>query len=661
MSSKGKLRPQVRDFLLALILLLSFGLYANSTLNGFVFDDHPQIEQNPYLHSIKYVGLLMTTPMAINQGKQSPPNIYRPLTSVLLLGCYELFGLSPYGYHLVGILLHCVVVWLVFVVGAELFGSESLGLLAALLFAVHPVHVEPVIWTIVVADTLMAALFLVSFWFYLKIAQPEQHAKPMHRFAMLATFAAALLAKETAMAFPVLVTIFEHGYSSDRSKTSWKQKLSRYAPVWFTFFAYLALRAWSLGRLFPAQMRSNMSRWDALLSTFALIGQYTGKLVWPTPLIAFYPFQTSTSFFELRVLSGVAVTVVLLLASILLRRRAPFYSFAILWMGLTIAPTLNPRWMMAAVFAERYLYLPSVAFCWLAAGALLWIWVLIESRKPVLRWVSVSLLVIVLWMAGRATYARTFDWRTDRSLVMSTLAALPNYAHMHVEYGLFKWGDGDHAEAERQWNLALKLKPDSVEAIACLGMAKLESRQYDEAIAWLQRAIQMRPDFALPHVYLAQVYDAQGRTDAAEAEFLRSLDIYPNNTAALDALGQFYLEHGRLEDAARQFRTSVDLHGELQPWINLGKVYDSVGDTDKAADAWQHVIQFERFNPQAHRSLGQIYLSRNQLTAAQSEFQMCLRMNPADPVALAGLEKIRSAYHAAESATTKRDPDRSTR
>jgi Tfp pilus assembly protein PilF len=644
MNLDARLPKQTRDLLLAFLLILSFGLYANSIFDGFVFDDHPQIEQNPYVHSFKYVGLLLTTPMSLNQGLQAPPNIYRPLTNLLFLCSYKLFGLSPYGFHLVGILLHCVVVWLVFLVGAQLFANESLGLLAAVLFAFHPVHVEPVTWVNGVADPLMSALFLTSFWFYLRLQELQTtRQKSIYMGALIAAFVPALLAKETAMTFPVLITIFEHWYRTDRLQTSWREKLSRYAPIWAAFTAYLSLRVWSLGHLLPAQMRSNMSSQDAFYSTFALIAQYAAKLVWPTPLIAFYPFRASTSLLDVRVLLGVAVTILLVSAFVFLYRRSPLYSFAILWMCLTIAPTLNPRWMMAAVFAERYLYLPSVAFCWIVAGGLLWIWHVAGSKRPAFRWLTASLLTAVLCLAVRATVARTFDWRTDRSLVMSTLAALPDYAHMHVEYGLFKWGDGDHAEAERQWKLALQLRPDSVEAMASLGMAELDSKQYDEALSWLQRAIEIRPDFALPYMYVAQVYDAQGKTSAAEAEYQRSLDILPTNAAALNAFGQFYLDHGRPEEAAKQFRAAVNIRSELQPWMKLGKIYDQSGDAEMAFEAWSHVVQFEPLDPQAHRSLGQIYLARNQLADAQNQFQMCLLMNSADPVALAGLEKIRNA------------------
>jgi Flp pilus assembly protein TadD len=642
MQRQDPITPQPRDRVLGLVLVLSFALYANCLFNGFVYDDHSQIERNPFVHSFKYVGKLFGTSLLAQQGKQAPPNFYRPLTNFSFLVGYELFGLSPAGYHLLSILLHCIAVSLVFVVGSSLFGSETLGLLSALIFALHPVHVEPVAWIDGIGDPQVTVLILLSFWFFLRLGRPNVPRQGLAYFGLLGTFVLALFTKETAIVFPVLVTVFEHFYRSDRGQTRPWQKVLRYGPVWLAFFAYLVLRAFSVGTLIPARLNSEITPAQGILSAFALIGQYAHKILWPTPLIAFYPFQKSTALFEAPVMIGLAVCLILLILFFYLRRHSPLYSFALFWMCLTIAPTLNSRWMTASVFAERYLYLPSVAFSWLIAGALLWIWRKTEFRPRVFRWSIVSAGALLALLAVRATVARTFDWRSDRSLVVSALAALPDSPHNHVEYGTFKWAEGDHAEAERQWNLALDYKPDDVEAMWNLGFARLEEKRYDEAGRFLQKAIELKPGYATAHVYLARTYAAQGKPDSAETEFRRALEIHPTDTAALNALGQFYLDQGRLEEAARQFRASVEIYSDLSAWSALGKIYDLQNAPGRAEEAWRHVLQFEQFNPSAHRSLGEIYLSRRQWRAAESEFQNCLLMDPTDHVALAGLEKIHS-------------------
>jgi len=642
MNLPGTLPAQTRNGLLGALLILSFLLYANCLFNGFVVDDHSQIELNPYVHSFGYVGKLFGTSLLAQQGKQAVPNFYRPLTNLTFLIGYKLFGESPLGYHLLGLLLHCAAVWLVFLVGSRFFGNDSLALVAAFLFVIHPVHVEAVAWIDAVGDPLVTVLLLVSFWFYLRLGESGEKSHVAIYSGMILAYAAGLFTKETAVIFPFLATIFEHFYRSDRSETTWTQKIARYAGLWITLVLYIVLRVVAVGQLIPSQLHAEVSRPEAVFSALALIGQYARKLIWPVPLIAFYPFQKSTSLLEPAVLFGIGVLVVFVALFLLLWRRARIYSFTLLWIAFSIAPALNTRWMTASVFAERYLYLPSVGFSWLAGGALLWIWNRAGKQSSFPRQVLAGATVLLACFATYAIFTRTFDWRSDRALIVSTLRLLPNSPHTHVQYGKFRWAEGAHGEAEQEWQLALSLNPESVEAMAELGRASLEKKQYDQAAEWLRRAIGLKPNFATAHVLLGQVYEAQGNGAVAESEFRRALAIHPNDADAMVALGNLYLNNHRLEDAALQFRSSVETAPLLDTWISLGRIYDQLGRTDEAADAWTNVVELERFNPEAHRALGQIHLSRGQWDAAQSEFQMCLLMNPKDPVALAGLQKVKS-------------------
>ena len=646
MSAPGELAPATRNRLLGLLLLFSFLLYANCLFNGFAVDDHSQIEMNPYVHSFKYVGKLFGTSLLAQQGKQAVPNFYRPLTNLAFLIEYQLFGESPLGYHLVSILLHCLAVWLVLAVGSRLFKSDSLGFLAAFLFAVHPVHVESVAWIDAIGDPLVTVFVLLAFWSYWRLGETGNSPRTALYAAMILAFAAGLFTKETAVIFPVLATIFEHLYRADRFETRWTQKLSRCAGIWMTLAIYIALRVAAVGQLIPSRLHTEVSPMEAVYSAIALVGQYACKLIWPMPLIAFYPFQKSTSIFEPTVILGICVLLCSIGLFFFLWRHSHLYSFLLLWMAFSIAPALNTRWMTASVFAERYFYLPSVAFCWLVAGGLLWLWNRTRAEHKAYRWAMSGAFVIVASLGAYVSVARTFDWRNDRALVVSTLRVLPNSPHTHVQYANFRWSEGGHAEAEREWQTALSLNPESVEAMAGLARADLERNDYPRAIAWLQKAIALKPNYAGAHVLLGKVLEAQGHNSGAETEYLRARTIHPNDTDAMNALGDLYFRENRLEEAAQQFRSSVEIASLLDTWISLGKIYDQLGQSDRAMDAWSHVVEMERFNPEAHRSLGRIYLSRRQWADAQNEFQMCLLMNPKDPAALAGLQEAKNSASA---------------
>jgi protein O-mannosyl-transferase len=634
---------QKAPLLLACLLLLSFLVYMNSIPNGFVYDDHSQIERNPYVHSFHFVGKIFGSSLLAQQGKQAAPNFYRPMQNFEFLLCYKLFGLFPYGFHLINVLLNCVVVWLVYAVSAELFSSEPFALIAAAFFALHPIHTEVVAWVDAVADLEVSIFYLLAFWLFLQLGRENARRGAGIYFAMCLSFLFALWSKEPAMTLPVLVTIFEHFYRSDRARTTWGQKLTRYAGFWVTAVFYLMLRTLSVGRLSPAALHSDISWRETIFTSLALIGHYAAMLFWPAPLVAFYSFHKSVSFSEPQVWLGLGVLLVAGVAFALLWRRARLYSFALLWIFLILAPVLNAKWMAATVFAERYLYLPSVGFAWLVACAILWLWHATELHMRTLRWVLAAAALVVALLAGREIVARNRDWKDDHALVVSTLKVRPDSPNMLSDLGQMEWSQGKHEDAIRHWHEALSDKPDTVEVLANLGFAMLEEKNYAEAIPYLQRAIQLKPQFATPHIHLARVYAAQGKPSDAEAEFRRALDIFPMNPIARKALGQYYLDESRLQDAEQQFRVANGLMPDLETWTGLGQVYNRENVSDKAEDAWRHVLVIEPFDAQAHVSLGKIYFSRGQLAEAQKEFESCLLMNPANAEALAGMQSIRAA------------------
>jgi len=362
---------QTRRYL-SWLLLAAFLVYANTLINGFVSDDLQQIEGNPYAHSFRYVGKIFTTTVWSFQGSEGLTNYYRPLMMFDYLLCNKAFQGYPFGFHLINLFLNCLVVWLVFLLCRKLFSDDRAAFVAAVLFAFHPVHAEAVAWVAAVTELQLAVFYLLTFLFFLRLS--ESTAKPWTQVLMCMSFLLALLSKEQAVTLAVLATIYEHFYRDDRSQTTWAKKFSRYAGLWLLTGAYLVFRVVVLHGFAPVAQRPDLTVFQLALSGLSLIGQYAGKLFWPHPLIAFYLFEKSTSFSDPRVLLGAIVFAIVLVLFVALWKRARPYSLWLLWMAVTLAPVLNVRWMAASAFAERYLYLPSVGFCLLIAGAALWLW-----------------------------------------------------------------------------------------------------------------------------------------------------------------------------------------------------------------------------------------------------------------------------------------------
>jgi hypothetical protein len=139
---------------------------------------------------------------------------------------------------------------------------------------------------------------------------------------------------------------------------------------------YSVLRVRLLGAFAPLSRFPHLTRYEASLSAIALFGQYLWNLLWPVHLCAFYVFHKSGGLLDMHVLEGLGGLLLCTALFGVLWRRGRLLAFAIAWLLATLAPVLNPQWVGSNVFAERYLYLPSVDFCWLAG----WSWTRLWAR-----------------------------------------------------------------------------------------------------------------------------------------------------------------------------------------------------------------------------------------------------------------------------------------
>ncbi len=140
---------------------------------------------------------------------------------------------------------------------------------------------------------------------------------------------------------------------------------------------YFVVRTMILGGIASVVSRPNFSWYDTIVSAIALIGGYIGKLIWPSPLSAFYVFHASQHLTDIERSDWIALELSSLcgiLFGVLWKTLRICSRLPSVWIFLPLGPVLNARWMPAGVFAERYLYLPSVGFCWLVACGAVALW-----------------------------------------------------------------------------------------------------------------------------------------------------------------------------------------------------------------------------------------------------------------------------------------------
>lgn len=638
----SKLTSQTLYILLTLTAIVP---YLNTLLNAFVYDDNTQVMNNPYIQSFRHVKEIFSTTVWSYVGAQGLSNYYRPMMTFGYLVCFQLFGKVAYGFHLVNVLIHALVVCILFAVTEKLFHDRRLAFVTAMLFALHPIHTESVAWIAAVTDLELTFFYLVTFWFFLRAATPQGGRSPWALLGLTLSFLLALLSKEQALTLPVLATIFEHGYREDRQTTSVFQKAGRYYLLWLLTAAYMLFRVKYLGALAPVIQLSTLSWYNAFLSALALAGRYLWKLIWPVQLCAFYVFRKSVTPLDPRVLLGLAGITLCAAMFFALWKRSRTASFAFLWFFATLGPVLNARWMAANVFAERYLYLPSVGFCWLAGWVAVELWKRAESRPT---W-RPALLIAGCVLAGLAftrVVIRNFDWKDDLVLYKRTLEISPAAYNIRNNLAGAYWNRGLKGEAVREWKEALRIAPTNVIILNNLGLAARRAKKYDEAVNYFQRAIRIKPLYSDPHLNLGVAYEEMGELDKAEGEFEMAVTVSPLNVQARNELGKLYLEKELLPAAERQFRSSVESEPNIDGWDGLGDVYLKMHDPARAEDAFRHAVEVDPYDSHARFGLGALLEARGDRTGALLQYEKGQTSDPVNPTALAAIKRLHTAEKA---------------
>ena len=627
---------------LALLLLLATLAYAGILGNDFAYayDDKAQIIDNPYVHSFGHLREALTTSVWSYKGGYGVSNYYRPIMTIGFLLCYRVFGPLAYGFHLTSLLLHAAVVTMLFLFAERLFRDRGAAFGAAALFALHPIHVEPVAWILTVCDLEMTFFYVLAFWCFLRVGEQRGGQRLWIQAAMAASFVLALCSKEPALTLPWLAAIYEHFYREDRARTTRVEKFLRLGPLWLVFLGYVLIRVRLLGAVAHSTGVHTLTPHEILLSALALMGQYFSKLFWPAHLSAFYVFHPSPRLFEVRVLVGIKALALCAGVFVALWKRARPASFGILWLLVTLGPVLNARWMGAYVFAERYLYLPSVGFCLVVGWAAAAWWRKVARRPAIWRAAALGAACLLAALCVLRIVTRVPDWHDDITLFTPALAAEPNDYRLHDALGQAYWIRGEAEGAEREWRETLRLEPDSVQTLDSLGALYAQEQHFDQALPPLEKALRLNPQDADAHLSLGAAYAETGKLDRAEGQLRAAVLLSPMNFNAHNLLGKLYFDSKRFNEAEQQFRQSLECEPNLAAYDHLGYIYVQWADRDRAEKAFKAALAMKSTDSHAHFNLGLIYAATGRNAQALEELEAALASDPNNPEILSALEKL---------------------
>jgi len=441
---------------LVIIFLVGFAVYSNSFQNEFLFDDIHNIQNN---EQIRNTGNIVKV-FQQRYGTQEGGGFYRPILTLTYMWDYFLWKLQPIGYHITNILLHILVCLLIFEVICIITESIPLSGIITLLYLVHPVHTEAVTYMSGRGDSLCAIfLFLIIILQY-RYWSCTAVKKVIYYTLMLIVFVCALFSKELALIFPFLLMFFEY-CMRDRGRYTglMNKRLTFYIPFFLVSGLWFLLK----NRIVPTEtMTMIVPSLSARLTVLPrLIFDYLRLSFIPMGLHMEYKYPAPASFFDPRYFGPFLFIIVFCLIIYQIWQRGKvnrnyrIMFFGLGWFLIGLIPYMNILFVLNALFAEHWLYIPEMGF-------LLFIIYLIFyylGRKTLPRRMLVGITSIWIVFYCCLTVSQNMVWKDAITFYTHTIRLSPYsakaYGNLAIQYG----NRGNLMKAKELLERAVKIDP----------------------------------------------------------------------------------------------------------------------------------------------------------------------------------------------------------
>ncbi len=553
-----------------------FVAFSGSLANGFVYDDNPQILQNAFVLNPSLWKHILTGSVWSFQGGRT--NFYRPLQFACYWILYRIGGPNPALFHLLNLLLYTASAWLVFLLAEIFFKDEVVALGGALLWALHPVHVEAVAWISALPDVGFAFFIFLSLLCFLRAEQEGVNRPRYHALAVLSFFV-ALFFKEMALSFPFLLLAYWFFLGKRESRV---RRAARWLPYLLAEAAYLMVREQALGYMTVASPFGRRPL-RVVGAAFGLLGQDTKILLWPVHLNDFRMFYLGPSLRS----PWPWITLFMLAGTLWLRKREPSLAFLVAWWPVTLLPVLDVRQLSFPLIADRFLYFPSVGPC-LAVAYLMLRW--LPHRFPQIRLAPAAGCVagLAMFLCAVQTVRAIPHWRDDEALIHYSMTQSPDSPLLHMVRGaVLEYEHGDLKGALREYNIARRLNQQSSwplnldhDYYLAVGGIALRRGNKEEAIEDFMKAEEAAPDSSQPSDALGAVYFPLGEYATAAKYFQQSVKANPQDVAACFYLGTCWMKLGKFRKAAREFHAARKINpGYWQAYRAEAGALEAAGET----------------------------------------------------------------------------------
>jgi len=539
-------------------------------LLGFTnWDDPVYVLENSLIRNLKNDGMFT----------QFVSGNYHPLTLISLAIDYSKGKLNPEGYHFTNYIFHILNTLLVFWIILRINSNNPyLAGVCALLFGVHPLHIESVAWISERKDVLYSFFWLAAWLFYL---QYRYTGKVIYFFITHLLFIFSCLSKAMAVTLPLVLLL------SDlllQRKWSWRWlKEKSLLGLIALGTGILAIRAQNSASAIGAP--ADYLYFDHLLVACHGFLFYLFKGLVPLQLSALYPYPPKIDGW-LPWPFLIAPVLVLLIGGILIYLKKTINSdwlpFGISLMVITLLPVLQLLPVGNAFAADRYFYLPSIGYFILLSALINYLY----EKLPQLKYLLTALVFGYIGFCIYLSLKRIPVWKDTFSLFTDVSQKFPQHPEGWNNLGIAYSDAGNYKEAINHYLRVIKINPEFGLTLNNIGNAYGQLGILDSSIYYLEKSIRINPGNARAYSNLGNAYAIKGRSEEAQKAFEKAIQLDPNFHEPYHNLGAFYAIQGKYDIALPYFKKSIEkLIDYKDGWFGLGITYQALGDTVAANQA----------------------------------------------------------------------------
>lgn len=514
----------------SLVALLTFIIYLPALQNGFInWDDGVYVYENPNIQKIdleliKWVFSIKANPT------------WHPLTLFSLSIDHAVWGLKPFGYHLTNIALHAFNTFLVFFLAYRLVDiglgfqdstinatrfTISVAFITALLFGIHPLHVESVAWISERKDVLYAAFFLLAILNYIKYVSNGSQKHVFYLISLL-LFILSLMSKPMAVSLPVVLLIFDY-YPFKRFEVEGAKKiLIEKAPFFLISILSSVITIWAQGAggaLSPLEKIPLLGRIAVASRAYIF---YLIKMVLPINLMPYYPYPTGSFLFSVEYLGSIVILLIITCVAISFFKKNILFCAVWLYYIATLIPVIGIVQVGPHAAADRYTYLPSLG-PFLLIGVI--VVTLYERTSKKNRMAIIVVLLLVSVLLCNKTIKQIAIWRDSITFWNYVIDRYDKSALAYDNRGTSYESLGNYQEAIIDYGKAIELNPRNKNYYNDRGIAYLKMGKYMAAAIDFGVAIELDPNYADAYYNLGLAYQRLGNDKQALVYFNKEAEL----------------------------------------------------------------------------------------------------------------------------------------